>query len=140
MGRFQRSLLGPAGRAVRLAEQQPAHQGLSEDLFTVARNWSHINLRHAVKGIFALMEDVYMYKPVYYLVRKIAMSEIRLWRILDLKFNAMTCSDEKQFAAFIDAQTVPERWALRLNPFLFSNPFEKLFEGLFEFEQELDKE
>lgn len=109
-------------------------------LFTVARNWSHINLRHAVKGIFALMEDVYMYKPVYYLVREIAMSEIRLWHILDSKFNAMTCSDEKQFAAFIDAQTVPERWALRLNPFLFSNPFEKLFEGLFEFEQELDKE
>lgn len=109
-------------------------------LFTVARNWSHTNLRHAVKGIFALMEDVYMYKPVYHLVREIAMSETRLWRILDSKFNAMTCSDEKQFAAFIDAQTVSERWALRLNPFLFSNPFEKLFEGLFEFEQELDQE
>lgn len=108
-------------------------------IYTIAWNWNHVNYAHAIRCIITLIDDEYMYKPVFYLLRDIAMSEIRLWRKLDSNPVCawMVCYDEHRFTSIIKRRTAPEEWEARLDP-RFHHVFYDLADALFYFSKDLE--
>ena len=105
-------------------------------LYTIATNWRITGIKLALKCIDSLLEDIYIYKPLFSLIRSIAHSDNSLYLHL-CKDNrvmpeAITKWDKQKYLDYLDDECEPYVWIDRFDPF-FKHPFLDLAESLFHF-------